>query len=212
MRKLVVILLLLVANTVLAQYDGFSINEISDQVMARMQGKSFRKHCTTKREDLRYLSVLHYDHNGKVQHGEMVCNKAIAQDLIEIFEALYDAKYPIEKMQLIDEYDADDELSMRENNSSSFNFRTISGTNTPSRHALGMAVDINPLYNPYVYAFSGRLKVEPANGMPWVRNRKKSRNAMIMTSDDLCVRLFKQHGFKWGGDWRSRKDYQHFEK
>lgn len=192
--------------------EGFTINEISDQVMERMQGKSFRKGCTTPRADLRYLTVLHYDQNGKVQKGEMVCNKAIAQDLIEIFEALYDAKYPIEKMRLIDEYDADDETSMRDNNSSSFNFRTISGTNTPSRHALGMAVDINTLYNPYVYASGGKLIVEPATAKPWIHNRKKSRNAMIMTSDDLCVRLFKQHGFKWGGDWKVRKDYQHFEK
>lgn len=192
--------------------EGFTINEISEQVMARMQGRSFRKGCTTEREALRYLTVLHYDQNGKVQRGEMVCNKAIAKDLVEIFEALYDAKYPIEKMLLIDEYDGDDELSMSDNNSSSFNFRPVSGAKKLSRHALGMAVDINPLYNPFVYAYNGRLKVEPSNGMTWARNRKKSRNAMIMTSDDLCVRLFKQHGFRWGGDWKSRKDYQHFER
>lgn len=192
--------------------EGFTINEISDQVMARMEGRSFSRDCTTKREDLRYLTVMHYDQNGKVQQGEMVCNKAIAKDLVEIFEALYDAKYPIEKMRLIDEYDGIDERSMRDNNSSSFNFRIVSGTKTLSRHATGMAVDINTLYNPYVYASGGRLVVEPAAGKPWIHNRKKSRNAMIMTSDDLCVRLFKQHGFKWGGDWKNRKDYQHFEK
>lgn len=191
---------------------GFSISEISDEVMARMQGKSFRKGCTTRREDLRYLTIMHYDQNGRVKHGEMVCNKAIANDLIEIFEALYDARYPIEKVRLIDEYDADDERSMQDNNSSSFNFRQVSGTKTLSRHALGMAVDVNTLYNPYVYTKGGVQKVEPANGKPWASNRRKSRNVMIMTADDLCVRLFKQHGFRWGGDWKVRKDYQHFEK
>lgn len=192
--------------------DGFSISKINDEVMARMQGKSFRKGCTVAREDLRYLTIMHYDHKGKVKRGEMVCNKAIAKDIIEIFEALYDARYPIEKVRLIDEYDGDDERSMQDNNSSSFNFRPVSGTKTLSRHALGMAVDINTLYNPYVYIRGGRQRVEPANGEPWARNRKKSRNVMIMTSDDLCVRLFKQHGFRWGGDWKVCKDYQHFEK
>lgn len=192
--------------------EGFSVSEISDQVMARMEGKSFRKGCTTKREDLRYLTLLHYDQHGKVQRGEMVVNKAIAKDVIEIFEALFEAKYPIEKVRLIDEYDGDDELSMEDNNSSSFNFRVVSGTKTLSKHALGMAVDINTLYNPYVYASGGKLIVEPVTARAWSRNRKKSRNPMIMTSDDLCVRLFKQHGFTWGGDWKVRKDYQHFEK
>lgn len=77
-------------------------------------------------------------------------NKAIAEDVLAIFRQLYEAEYPIEKVRLVDEYDADDEASMSDNNSSAFNFRFISHTTKISKHGLGMAVDINTLYNPYV--------------------------------------------------------------
>lgn len=205
-------LLLFVLLMLSAKPDGFSISEITDGVMARMEGKSYPKECGVKRSDLRYLSVLHYDQNGHVKQGELVCNKAIAQDLIEIFQALYKAKYPIEKMRLIDEYDGQDEMSMRDNNTSSFNYRVVSGTKKLSKHAYGMAIDINPLYNPYITTRNGKKKVEPATANEWVNNRTKQHNNMIITRDDLCLKLFKQHGFTWGGDWKSSKDYQHFQK
>ena len=143
--------------------------------------------------------------------GEMVCNKAIASDLLVIFQKLYDASYPIERMVLIDSYNADDISSMEANNSSSFNFRFVSGTNKLSKHSEGMAVDINPLYNPYVTKRAdGTVVVSPESATPHV-NRKKSFQYKICRND-LCVKLFKQHGFSWGGDWKSLKDYQHFEK
>lgn len=194
-----------------ATTDGFTINKIDDALFAKMKGKSFREGCTTKRDDLRYLTVLHYDANGKVQKGELVCNKAIAQDLIEIFHALYEAKYPIERMKLIDEYDGDDEQSMRANNTSCFNFRKVAGTRSLSKHARGMAVDVNPFYNPYIHTLNGKQLIEPQGSSVWASNRNKKRNAMIIVGDDLCLKLFRQHGFTWGGNWRN-KDYQHFEK
>ena len=213
MARLKVLLLFLMPLLLLSgRPDGFSISPISDDVMARMEGKSFKKDCTTSRDDLRYLTIPYYDPNGNVQRGELVCNKAIAQDLIEIFEALYEAKYPIERMRLIDEYDGDDELSMRANNTSSFNFRKVSGTKSLSKHAYGRAIDINPFYNPYVHTRGGKTLVEPEGSAPWATNRTKARNKMVITPNDLCVKLFKQHGFRWGGDWKTMKDYQHFEK
>lgn len=190
---------------------GFSVHEISDSVFARMQGKTFPEGCTVKRSDLRYLRVLHYDGNGKVQEGEMVCNKAIAQDLLEIFEELFRQKYPIERMRLMDDYDADDERSMRDNNTSCFCYRVVSGTQVLSKHAQGLAVDINPLYNPYVKTRKdGTVAVEPSTGKPYV-NRSGSFPYKI-TTGDLTYKLFTQHGFQWGGNWKSVKDYQHFEK
>ncbi|MCQ2196530.1 MAG: M15 family metallopeptidase [Bacteroidaceae bacterium] len=195
-----------------AKPDGFSINKIDDALFARMKGKSYGAGCTVSREELRYLTVMHYDANGKVQKGELVCNKAIAQDLIEIFQALYEAKYPIERMVLIDEYDGDDEQSMRANNTSCFNFRKVAGTRSLSKHARGLAIDVNPFYNPYVHTIKGKQLIEPQGSSPWAINRDKKRNAMIIVGDDLCLKLFRQHGFTWGGNWRSMKDYQHFEK
>lgn len=173
--------------------------EIPDEVFQRMQGKSFPKTCTVKRSDLRYLRVLHYNRNGETQVGEMVCNKAVSADLIDIFRRLYDARYPIERMVLIDEYGADDERSMEANNTSCFNFRLMTGSTTRvSKHGLGMAVDLNPLYNPYV---KGKT-VKP----------KGAKLPPEITRSSLPYRLFTKHGFKWGGAWKSLKDYQHFEK
>jgi hypothetical protein len=100
-------------------------------------------------EDLRYLHVLHKDIDGNEHEGEMIVNYHIAEDVLNILHELYDNDYPIEKIRLVDEYDADDELSMEDNNSSSFNFRFISHTGRISKHGLGLAVDINTLYNPY---------------------------------------------------------------
>ena len=130
--------------------EGFSIREISDDLFDRMRtGNTYKEDCIVLREDLRYLLVLHKDKEGNTHQGEMVVHKLIAEDVLEIFEKLYDADYPIERMVLPDNYMADDETMMRDNNSSCFNFRFISHTNRISKHGLGMAVDINTLYNPY---------------------------------------------------------------
>lgn len=189
----------------------FAVEEISDALMERMQGRSFRQNPHIKRGDLRYVRALHYDAEGRIRIGEMVCNSAIAQDLVEIFRELYRARYPIGRMVLIDEYDADDERSMRANNSSCFCYRPIAGSSKLSLHAQGRAVDINTLYNPYVRRRAdGTLFVQPATGRKYV-DRTKSFPYKI-EQGDLCHRLFTQHGFRWGGAWKRTKDYQHFEK
>ena len=110
----------------------------------------------------------------------------------------------------MDENDEDDEASMSDNNSSAFNFRTISHTTTISKHGLGMAIDINPLYNPYVKTVNGTLSTEPANAVAYV-DRSEDHPYRI-DHDDLCYKLFSEYGFTWGGDWVHSKDYQHFEK
>ena len=186
---------------------GFSQQAISDSIFSRMQGKSFKTECSTPRSDLRYLQILHYNKEGKVLKGELVCHKLIAEDLLYIFRKLYEAKYPIERMVLVDEYDADDEASMRANNTSSFNFRRVSGSQTLSLHSRGMAIDINPRYNRWR---KGKRLVSPANGTAYA-DRSKSFSYKIVKGD-LCYRLFKERGFTWGGDWKNSKDYQHFEK
>lgn len=190
---------------------AFTSSPVPDSVFVRMQGKSYPADCTVPRSDLRYLRLLHVDEKGVTHQGEMVCNKAIAADLLDIFRELYKQKYPIERIRLIDDYDADDERSMRDNNSSCFCYRVIAGSHNLSKHALGMAVDINTLYNPYVRRRkNGTLFVQPATGVPYV-NRQRQFPYKI-TSGDLLVRLFLQHGFRWGGAWKNYKDYQHFDK
>ena len=194
--------------TVSAQ--DFYQQEITDEIFARIEGKSFKANCTTPREDLRYLRVLHYNKDREIFEGELICHKDIAEDLLAIFQELYKAAYPIERMVLIDEYDADDEASMRANNTSAFNFRPASGMRRLSSHSTGMAIDINPLYNPLVKHKEGYIRVYPSNATPYIDRTKEF--PYKIEKGDLCYRLFKQHGFRWGGDWKSSKDYQHFEK
>ncbi len=195
--------------------EGFSVQKISDDLFDRMKkGNTYKEDCIVPREDLRYLLVLHKDKEGNTHQGEMVVHKLIAEDVLEIFEELYDADYPIERMVLPDNYMADDETMMRDNNSSCFNFRFISHTNKISKHGLGMAVDINTLYNPYhkiVTNEDGTEEevIEPATGKPYL-DRTKDFDYKI-DKDDLCYKLFTEKGFEWGGDWTDRKDYQHFE-
>lgn len=190
--------------------DWFSINPVDDEIFGRIYGNSYKKDCSIPREELRYLTVAHHNFNGEVVKGELICNALIAEDLIDIFRNLYNDKYPIERLVLIDEYGSDDIKSMQANNSSCFNYRVIAGSNKLSKHARGLAIDINPLYNPWVKQDNGVLKVSPEEGRPYA-DRKKEFPYKI-DRDDLCYKEFIRHGFKWGGDWTTIKDYQHFEK
>ena len=189
----------------------FTTQPIDDATFKRMQGRSYKKDCTVPRSQLRLLHVLHWNEQGQVQMGEMVCHRSIAADLVSIFRKLYDAHYPISRMVLVDEYGADDERSMTANNTSCFNFRHVAGTKVLSKHSRGLAVDINPLHNPMVKPLpNGTVKVSPKAGHPYAdRTRKFSQR---IDTSDLCYRLFTSYGFKWGGHWKKSKDYQHFEK
>ncbi|MDO5573434.1 MAG: M15 family metallopeptidase [bacterium] len=189
---------------------GFYYESLSDSVKKRITGTSYPEGCTVPYEELRYVSVRHHNLNGKERTGELICNKEIAQDLVEIFYELYQAEYPIEQIRLVDEYSGDDELSMKDNNSSGFNYRVIEGTTRLSKHALGMAIDINPFYNPYVTYPDGVMHVAPDGSEPYAD--REAPFAFKITHDDLACKLFTAHGFTWGGDWNSVKDYQHFEK
>lgn len=186
----------------------FRISEINDDIFSRIDGKSYKKNCTVPLEELRYLNVLHKTLSGETLTGELICNVRIAETLIKIFEKLYAENYAIEKVRLVDEYNADDELSMSDNNSSCFNFRFVSNTNRISLHGYGLAVDINPLYNPYITFHGGNKKIEPANATEF-EDRTKNFPYKI-TENDLCYKIFTANGFLWGGSWDDSKDYQHF--
>ena len=176
-----------------------------------MQGKTWHNNPYISRDDLRYLRISHYDLEGRTHVGELICNKLIAGKLIAIFRELYKAHYPIQQMRLPDNYDASDERQMRANNTSCFCYRNVSGSKNLSKHARGLAIDINPLYNPYVRHSKkdGSLIVEPETAKKYAD--RKADFPYKITRSDLCYKLFIQHGFKWGGAWRTLKDYQHFE-
>ena len=211
MKQLITTIFIWLCCTTGAQSQVFSSQAIPDSVFATMQGRTWHDNPYIRRSDLRYLRISHYDLEGRPHVGELICNKLIADKLLSIFRELYKAKYPIQQMRLPDVYGADDERQMRANNTSCFCYRNISDSKNLSKHARGLAIDINPLYNPYVrYSKKdGHQIVEPATAKPYV-DRKADYPYKITTSD-LCYKLFIKHGFSWGGAWRTMKDYQHFE-
>ncbi len=194
--------------------EGFYYEPLSQELVDYITGVSYpndlEKPAITV-EDLCYLHVLYRDFEGNSAEGELICNQTIAQDLVEIFHELYKAEYQIERIRLIDVYGGDDDLSMTDNNTSCFNYRIVAGSSSLSRHAYGLAIDINPLYNPYItYNKDHTINVSPEAGEEYA-DRSKAFPYKI-DEEDLCYRLFKEHGFSWGGDWNSCKDYQHFQK
>lgn len=213
MKKTIFFLLLFFATASTCFSQVFEQKAIPDSIWKTMLGKSVPADIdkrpgayAIKRSDLRYLRISHYDDKGAVHVGEMICNKRIAGVLLDIFRELYKAHYPIQRMRLIDNYDAKDALSMADNNTSCFCYRAVTGGKSISKHGLGLAIDINPLYNPYV---KGNI-VEPIEGKKYA-NRKRNDIPMKIDHNDICYKLFIKNGFKWGGSWTRTKDYQHFE-
>lgn len=214
MRIVYLLLLFLIPQYVVSQtcdtlrYKSYPFvsQPIPNAVKVRMQDISIPDNATISYDELRYLTVFHHDYEGKIKKGELVCNKAIAKDLLLIFRALFSRGYPIYSIRLVDDFNADDESSMRANNTSCFNYRNVAGSKTLSRHALGMAVDINPLQNPCI---KGR-RIQPSTAGDYVDRNKDFPHKI--DEDDFCKEVFTSFGFRWGGNWRSVKDYQHFEK
>lgn len=189
----------------------FFKEEIGDEIMSRIMGISYKENNNISLGELNYIRVLHVGFDDMVHIGELIVNKAIADDIIDIMKILYNNKYPIEKMLLVDEYGGDDITSMSDNNTSAFNYRLIANTDMLSNHAMGMAIDINPLYNPYVTADKeGNINISPENGSGYA---DRTKDFMYKIDEfDLCYKLFISYGFSWGGSWSRSKDYQHFEK
>ena len=132
---------------------------------------------------------------------------------MEIFNELYKAEYRLESVVLIDNFGGDDTASMCADNTSCFNYRVVEGSTSLSKHARGLAIDVNPFYNPYIVfgkGEGGSDYISPP-GSEIYADRLASF-AYKIDENDLCYRLFKAHGFVWGGDWNSCKDYQHFQK
>lgn len=196
--------------------DGFYYEPLDEDIIERITGCSYPiledgETIEIAYEDLSYVVVQYVGFDYETYEGEIVCNNAIAQDLVEIFHELYRNEYQIESIALIEEYGGDDLASCTANNTSCFNYREVVGSNSLSKHALGLAIDINPLYNPYItYNSDGSENVYPENAKEYA-DRSKSFPYKI-DENDLCYKLFTDHGFTWGGHWNSLKDYQHFQK
>ena len=190
--------------------DGFYYKPLDEEIKAYITGSSYptEPQDDISYEDLNYVRVLHYNFEGDICIGELIVAADLADEVTQIFYQLFLAEYPITSIILIDEFggSSGDNASMSANNTSAFNYRLVAGTNRLSNHALGRAIDINPMMNPYVQG----SHVSPENGEAFVDRSNMSLG--MIDEDDLCYQLFTQYGWEWGGAWTSCKDYQHFEK
>jgi hypothetical protein len=176
-------------------------------VSAAELGASWRPGCPVEPAQLRRVGVDHIGFDGQPHRGELIVNEGLVPEVITIFEQLYRLGFPIEKIRTADHYPAaDDELSMEDNNTSAFNCRGIPGTNRWSQHAYGRAIDLNPLLNPCIYA-SGAF--QPQNAAPYLDRSRTDPG--LLHNGDPAVRVFTDRGWRWGGNWTTPIDYQHFE-
>lgn len=188
------------------QFSG-SVGPIPKTVAKKMKKYSWREGCPVPMEELSYLRLSHWGLDGKIHTGELIVNREVATETLQIFEELFRQKFPVEKMELVDKYNGSDDLSMAANNTSAFNCRSV--TDKPgvfSRHSYGKAIDINTKINPYV---RGEI-VEPKGGEAFL-DRREAKPGMII-ANDAVVQTFIRRGWEWGGSWKTLKDYQHFEK
>jgi hypothetical protein len=184
-----------------------SIAPLNADQRALMMDVAWRPGCPVGLDDLRAVTVRYATTRAWWRDGVIVVHEDIADEVARIFGRLYDARYAIERIEPIELYAGDDDLSVQYNNTSGFNCRNIDGTNRWSRHAYGEAIDLNPLWNPWVRADGTTKLVE---SRPFVDRSRTDVPGMIKPGDAV-VEAFAAEGWTWGGNWRTSKDYQHFQ-
>jgi hypothetical protein len=167
---------------------------------------SWRPGCPVGPARLRRLRLTYWGFDGRPHTGALVANANAVADLVQVFERLYTARFPIRRVRPIDVYGGKDERSLAADNTAAFNCRYVIGPG-PRRwsvHAYGEAIDVNPVENPYLEG--GR--VHPRAGRAFL-DRSRRRPGMAVPRG-LLVRAFAAVGWQWGGRWAGSPDYQHF--
>lgn len=210
MKKLLLIpLCLLQTCGIYSQKFEYSVQIITLEILNRMP-YTWRSDAPVPLDDLRYVTLLHYDFDGKIQQGELVAHQAVADDLIFIFEKLFEVAFPITSIRLVDDFEGSDLQSMQANNTSMFYARKVAGAVRWSNHSFGCAIDINPLLNPY----SRKDFFTPREGQAFL-NRSLNLPGMI-TATSYIYELFAERGWQWGGecfyDRDETVDRHHFQK
>ena len=167
---------------------------------------SWHPGCPVAPRQLRRVRLAYWGFDGRRRLGEVVVGARVVGDVTRVFARLYAARFPLRRLRPIDAYRGNDERSLAADNTSAFNCRyaVTTGPRHWSAHAFGLAIDVNPLENPYILA--GR--VHPRAGAAFV-DRSRVRAGMAVPGGVL-VRAFGSVGWQWGGRWTGSPDYQHF--
>ena len=187
---------------------SWSVRPIGPALRDRMRS-SYRPGCPVPLSDLRYLRMSYLGFDGVAHTGSMVVHEDFTVPVATVFKSLYDARWPIRRMRLVDGYSGNDRRSMAADNTSGFNCRQVAGSHSLSAHAYGAAIDINPVENPDL---TGASVAPPAGRRFSAIDRSRDAHAVpgVITAHGLVVRAFARIGWEWGGTWSSGKDYQHF--
>jgi len=212
MTKIILLTLTFSLTLLYANYKS-SIAKITPDIKQRMiKGNSWREGCPVSLKNLRYLHMTYKDFRGTDMTGELIVNKDVSTEVTQIFKLLYEADYPIHKMRLVSHYNGNDWQSIEADNTSAFNCRNATGSKKWSKHSYGKAIDINPIENPYI---SRKGYISHKESLVYKKRIHKNdtyTDKAILLKNDDAVKIFKKHGWKWGGDWSAVKDYQHFSK
>jgi hypothetical protein len=165
---------------------------------------SWHAGCPVPIGQLRVLTLTHWGFDRRVHEGRLVVNEAQAANVLRAMRTLFDRRFPIRRMRLVEAYGSDDDRSMAADNTSAFNCRRVAGSPSWSQHAYGLAIDVNPVENPSI---RGGVVSPPAGAA--FADRTRWAPGMIHARDGV-VRAFAAVGWSWGGYWRSPRDYQHF--
>jgi peptidoglycan LD-endopeptidase CwlK len=203
LKKTLIVLATLLAVAMILSFNKSEEKIIIDSNMTLEQALEGSKAPKSILDQQILLEVTYYSFDGKLHQGQLVINKAVKQDLLDVFEMMRKDKFPIAKCIPIVKYGWSDNKSMADNNTSAFNYRKIAGKDKLSNHSYGRAIDFNPVQNPAVYK-SGKISPKGA------KYDKKAAGTLI--SGDKYVKELKKRGWRWGGDWNSLKDYQHFDR
>ncbi|MEI8321310.1 MAG: M15 family metallopeptidase [Alphaproteobacteria bacterium] len=193
----------------------FKVAELSGPITkAMMETGVWKENCPIALERLREVFVSHCTFDNQVEKGSLVVLDVVAPYVEKIFQELFKKRFPIHSIVPIHVWNGDDDTSMDENNTSAFNFRSIAGMSKLSIHSYGVAIDVNPIQNPFVKSGQKHpdkkcsvVEVWPTEGWHFM-NRLNFKPGMV----EPIVNLFHQNGFRnWGGDWDTPIDLHHFE-
>ena len=169
------------------------LDTIIDSDLKKIKVRSDLKNFNTIYKELSLINVYYLGYDSLVHRGQLVCHKSVVNELKEIFIELYKIKFPIESVRPISLFEWNDEISMSSNNTSCFNYRTVSNSNKLSEHSKGLAIDLNPKYNPYI---SSKGVISPKNG------EYNNKNIGTIIVDSKVISIFRDKGWKWGGNWK----------
>lgn len=183
------------------------VQQLTTSQRLAIQKYSWHPGCPVPLSALRSVTVNYWGFDEQSHQGILIVNQSVANQVSVIFQQLYRAHFPIAKIEPVDVYQGDDSKAMADNDTSAFNCRNLTGSSSIfSQHAYGLAIDINPIQNPYVK----QNLVAPPQGDHYLNRNSLAKG--LINKNNIAYQVFHRYGWEWGGDWQNVKDYQHFQQ